>query len=75
MLEISFIDVKILGACSEYRQTLLFSATFPPPLLSLARAYTAIAQSPPPAAFPPRRPSASTTWRSVATTRRWNCAT
>ncbi|MEZ6005944.1 MAG: DEAD/DEAH box helicase [Planctomycetota bacterium] len=42
MLEIGFIDdvKKILDACSEYRQTLLFSATFPPPLLSLARAYT-----------------------------------
>ena len=35
MLEIGFIDdvKKILQACNEYRQTLLFSATFPPPLL------------------------------------------
>lgn len=42
MLEIGFIDdvKKILDACNEYRQTLLFSATFPPPLLDLARGYT-----------------------------------
>ncbi|MEM1450050.1 MAG: DEAD/DEAH box helicase [Planctomycetota bacterium] len=42
MLEIGFIDdvKKILDACNEYRQTLLFSATFPPPLLELARGYT-----------------------------------
>ncbi|MDP6739071.1 MAG: DEAD/DEAH box helicase [Planctomycetota bacterium] len=42
MLEIGFIDdiAKILAACNEERQTLLFSATFPPPLLKLARAYT-----------------------------------
>ncbi|MEM8711681.1 MAG: DEAD/DEAH box helicase, partial [Planctomycetota bacterium] len=42
MLEIGFIDdiKKILDACNEYRQTLLFSATFPPQLLELARGYT-----------------------------------
>ena len=42
MLEIGFIDdiKKILDACNEYRQTLLFSATFPPELLHLARGYT-----------------------------------
>lgn len=42
MLEIGFIDdiKKILDACNEYRQTLLFSATFPPELLNLARGYT-----------------------------------
>ncbi len=42
MLEIGFIDdvKKILDACNEYRQTLLFSATFPTPLLELARGYT-----------------------------------
>lgn len=42
MLEIGFIDdiAKILAACNEERQTLLFSATFPPPLLKLARTYT-----------------------------------
>jgi len=42
MLEIGFIDdvKKILDACNEYRRTLLFSATFPPPLLELARGYT-----------------------------------
>jgi superfamily II DNA/RNA helicase len=42
MLEIGFIDdvKKILDACNEYRQTLLFSATFPTPLLELARSYT-----------------------------------
>ena len=42
MLEIGFIDdvKKILDACNEYRNTLLFSATFPPPLLELARGYT-----------------------------------
>jgi ATP-dependent RNA helicase DeaD len=42
MLEIGFIDdvKKILEACNEYRQTLLFSATFPTPLLKLARDYT-----------------------------------
>ena len=42
MLEIGFIDdvKKILDAANEYRQTLLFSATFPPALLSLARGYT-----------------------------------
>ena len=42
MLEIGFIDdiKKILDACNEYRQTLLFSATFPPALLDLARGYT-----------------------------------
>ena len=42
MLEIGFIDdvKKILDAANEYRQTLLFSATFPPALLELARGYT-----------------------------------
>lgn len=42
MLEIGFIEdiAKILAACNEERQTLLFSATFPPPLLKLARTYT-----------------------------------
>lgn len=42
MLEIGFIDdvKKILDAANEYRQTLLFSATFPTPLLELARGYT-----------------------------------
>ena len=42
MLEIGFIDdvKKILDACNEYRQTLLFSATFPPALLTMARGYT-----------------------------------
>ena len=42
MLEIGFIDdiAKILAACNEDRQTLLFSATFPPALLNLARTYT-----------------------------------
>ena len=42
MLEIGFIDdvKKILDAANEYRQTLLFSATFPPALLDLARSYT-----------------------------------
>ena len=42
MLEIGFIDdvEKILSACNEDRQTLLFSATFPQELLKLARAYT-----------------------------------
>jgi len=42
MLEIGFIDDvrKILGACPDERQTLLFSATFPPELLRLAREHT-----------------------------------
>ena len=42
MLEIGFIDDvrKILKAIPEERQTLLFSATFPPSLLSLAREST-----------------------------------
>ena len=42
MLEIGFIDdvKKILDACNEYRQTLLFSATFPPPSCSSWRAAT-----------------------------------
>ena len=42
MLEIGFIDDvrKILDMCSEDRQTLLFSATFPPELLRLARDHT-----------------------------------
>ncbi|MGK0219679.1 MAG: superfamily II DNA/RNA helicase, partial [Planctomycetota bacterium] len=42
MLEIGFIDDvrKILEMCGEYRQTMLFSATFPPALLRLARDYT-----------------------------------
>ncbi len=42
MLEIGFIDdVKmILSFTPDERQTLLFSATFPPELLKLARAYT-----------------------------------
>jgi superfamily II DNA/RNA helicase len=42
MLEIGFIDdiKKILRASNEYRQTLLFSATFPPALLEMAREYT-----------------------------------
>ncbi len=42
MLEIGFIDdiKKILAASNEYRQTLLFSATFPPALLHLGREYT-----------------------------------
>ncbi|MFT4648048.1 MAG: superfamily II DNA/RNA helicase [Glaciecola sp.] len=42
MLEIGFIDdiKKILRASNEYRQTLLFSATFPPALLDMAREYT-----------------------------------
>lgn len=42
MLEIGFIDdvKKILTATGEERQTLLFSATFPPALLQLARDYT-----------------------------------
>ncbi len=42
MLEIGFIDdvKKILSASNEYRQTLLFSATFPPALLTMAREYT-----------------------------------
>ena len=42
MLEIGFIDDvrKILSFAPEERQTLLFSATFPPELLKLAREYT-----------------------------------
>ena len=42
MLEIGFIDDvrKILSYAPEERQTLLFSATFPPELLKLAREYT-----------------------------------
>lgn len=42
MLEIGFIDdiKKILAASNEYRQTLLFSATFPAALLHLGREYT-----------------------------------
>jgi ATP-dependent RNA helicase DeaD len=42
MLEIGFIDDvrKILKAIPDERQTLLFSATFPPSLLSLAREST-----------------------------------
>lgn len=42
MLEIGFLDEvsKILEATPTERQTLLFSATFPEPLLRLARAYT-----------------------------------
>ena len=42
MLEIGFVDDvrKILEATGEYRQTMLFSATFPPALLKLARDYT-----------------------------------
>jgi superfamily II DNA/RNA helicase len=42
MLEIGFIDDvrKILEGCNEYAQTLLFSATFPPALLDLARTHT-----------------------------------
>ncbi len=42
MLEIGFIDDirKILAASNEYRQTLLFSATFPPALLHLGREHT-----------------------------------
>lgn len=42
MLEIGFIDDvrKILEGCNEYAQVLLFSATFPPALLDLARSHT-----------------------------------
>ncbi|MEO0652664.1 MAG: DEAD/DEAH box helicase, partial [Planctomycetota bacterium] len=42
MLEIGFLDDvnKILNLLPEERQTLLFSATFPPPLLKLARTHT-----------------------------------
>jgi ATP-dependent RNA helicase DeaD len=42
MLEIGFLDdvEAILNATPEERQTLLFSATFPPPLLALARKHT-----------------------------------
>ncbi|MDA0948856.1 MAG: DEAD/DEAH box helicase, partial [Planctomycetota bacterium] len=42
MLEIGFLEdiEKILAQVNEYRQTLLFSATFPPPLLKLARGQT-----------------------------------
>ena len=42
MLEIGFIDDvrKILSYAPEERQTLLFSATFPPELLKLAREHT-----------------------------------
>ena len=42
MLEIGFLDdiEKILLATPEERQTLLFSATFPPALLTLARKHT-----------------------------------
>jgi ATP-dependent RNA helicase DeaD len=42
MLEIGFIDDvrKILSFAPEERQTLLFSATFPPELLKLAREHT-----------------------------------
>ena len=42
MLEIGFIDDirEILSKTPDERQTLLFSATFPPPLLKLARDYT-----------------------------------
>ncbi len=42
MLEIGFLDDvrKILAACPDERQTLLFSATFPPELLKLAREHT-----------------------------------
>ncbi|QDU66545.1 DEAD/DEAH box helicase [Engelhardtia mirabilis] len=42
MLEIGFLDDvrKILDLLPEERQTLLFSATFPPPLLELARSHT-----------------------------------
>ena len=42
MLEIGFLDdvKKIIEACNEERQTLLFSATFPAPLLRLARDHT-----------------------------------
>ncbi len=42
MLEIGFLDdvTKILDATPDERQTLCFSATFPPPLLKLARGYT-----------------------------------
>ncbi len=42
MLEIGFLDdvKKILDACPEERQTLLFSATFPTELLRLAREHT-----------------------------------
>ncbi len=42
MLEIGFIDDvrKILDMCADDRQTLLFSATFPPELLRLARDHT-----------------------------------
>lgn len=42
MLEIGFLDdvKRILRATPPERQTLLFSATFPPPLLELAREHT-----------------------------------
>ncbi len=42
MLEIGFLDdvEKILDYTPPERQTLLFSATFPPPLLALARKHT-----------------------------------
>lgn len=42
MLEIGFLEdiEKILAQVNEYRQTLLFSATFPRPLLKLARDQT-----------------------------------
>lgn len=42
MLEIGFLDdvEKIISFTPEERQTLLFSATFPPALLSLARKHT-----------------------------------
>jgi ATP-dependent RNA helicase DeaD len=42
MLEIGFLDdvAKILGYLPEERQTMLFSATFPPELLKLAREHT-----------------------------------
>tara|TARA_R110002126_G_scaffold75704_2_gene188829 strand:+ start:261 stop:2045 length:1785 start_codon:yes stop_codon:yes gene_type:complete len=42
MLEIGFLEdiEKILATVNEYRNTLLFSATFPTPLLQLARSQT-----------------------------------
>jgi superfamily II DNA/RNA helicase len=57
MLEIGFLDdvEKILLQTPEERQTLLFSATFPPALLTLARKHT-------------RTPAELATARGVATT-------
>ena len=73
MLEIGFIDdvKKILSFTPDERQTLLFSATFPPELLKLARESTRNPVEVATAAGVRRSTrSSSPGWRSATTTGR-----